>query len=568
MAYFHPHNLVAAVLILIHAVPVLPAATVPLALGVVRQSNGVYLVENHSSAGIVWHLAGQRGATVVHLDAHDDCRFVSQEKLDRLTTLWKQGATDEIFRLSDLGNVSSFKVRPEDTLYDLGNFIYPCISDGTVARLIWVLPDFSLDASARARLQSHLATALHLETPRFTNQPDGSFSFPLLEATMVVTTLDAMQPLPAGALLDIDVDFFAFDRALTDIHLKGDLQWDPELVCTRLATLVPSPAITTISASVYGGYLPLLFRFIADACFDEFASDSYPPYARRHLDAILTMRRTAAPVALPPPPEDPTYCPAHRHLEGLLNLMQHEPEKAFALMEAAAREKPIYAKALLDAAEALRHMGQPETASASIDRFEALQGGATTESRAERVHVLRALGRLNEAETMAKVLVAWNPDPHLLLLHGGILVELQRYDEATVIYKHILVQHPQDYLAAYNLGYLEELQGHAERAMALYRQAIALRPAFAAAHENLGYLLARESAFEEARRHLESAIALAPEKTTAWVGLGDVLSVLDQYAQATASYEEVLRLQPEGPEATHARQSLRRLAALTKPAAP
>ena len=88
--------------------------------GVVRHTNGVYLVENHSSAGMLWHRTGQRGATVVHLDAHDDCRFVAADKLERLDRLWKAKARDEIFRLSDLSFVSGFKVRPEDTLFDLG----------------------------------------------------------------------------------------------------------------------------------------------------------------------------------------------------------------------------------------------------------------------------------------------------------------------------------------------------------------------------------------------------------------------------------------------------------------
>ncbi len=286
--------------------------------GVVRHTNSVYLVENHSSAGMIWYRSGKRGLTVVHLDAHDDCRYVPPGKLAELDRLRLAGEWDEIFRLSDLSTVTGFKVRPGDTLFDLGNFITPCMADGTVSRLIWVVPDLVLNDRARSRLKGHLASALRLQSPQFTDHADGSFSFPLLEGTMVVTTLDALSPLPPGAILDLDVDFFAFPRALTDIHLAGELQWDPESVCDRLLEAVPSPLLTTISASVYGGYLPLMFRVLADACFDRLALGAYPDYARRHLAAITELRRTAAPVPLPTAPTNAVYGAAYRHLAGVL----------------------------------------------------------------------------------------------------------------------------------------------------------------------------------------------------------------------------------------------------------
>jgi tetratricopeptide (TPR) repeat protein len=532
--------------------------------GVVRQSNGVYLVENHSSAGMLWHRTGQRGATVIHLDAHDDCRFVAAKKLERLAKLKRAGQWDRIFRLSDLSYVSGFKVRPEDTLFDLGNFIYPCMADGTVSRFIWVLPDLTLDDAARARLKGHLVSALHLKAPAFTDQADGSFSFALLKGTMVVTTLAALPPQPKGAILDLDIDFFAFPRALTDIHIKGDLQWDPEAVCERLVQLVPDPALTTISASVYGGYLPLIFRFMADACFDQLVTGAFPPYARQHLDVVLKMRRASTPVPAPPAPTNPIYRPAHQHLKGMLQLMQRDMASAMTLMEAAASNSPIYAKALLDASEALRHMGYFEAASESVQRFEDLTGHSTTESRSEHVHVLRGQGQQEEAEAVVRELTQWNPDPHLLLLHGGVLTELQRYTEAREVYLRILTMHPQDHLAAYNLAYIEELQGNADDAILHYRQAIALRDNFAAAHENVGYLLARQKRFREALEHLEHATSISPKDPGAWAGLGDVQAVLGALEQAKASYERALLLQTDGPEATHARDSLKRLAEHTK----
>ncbi len=529
--------------------------------GVVRQTNAVYLVENHSTAGMVWHMTGQRGATVVHLDAHDDCRFVAADKLERLDRLWKAKAWDEIFRLSDLGFVSRFKVRPEETLFDLGNFIYPCMADGTVARFIWVLPDLTLDDAARARLKGHLVSALHLKAPAFTDQDDGSFSFPLLKGTMVVTTLAALPPQPKGAILDFDIDFFAFPRALTDIHLKGDLQWDPADVCTRLEELVPAPALTTISASVYGGYLPLLFRFLADACFDRLVTGAYPVYATRHLEAVLRMRRTGAPVPLPAAPENPVYLPAHRHLAGLLKLMANEVPSALDTLDAAASALPVYSKGLLDASEALRYMGNPAAAADAITRFERRVGHRTTGSRAARAHVYRATGDLERAAAIAAELVAWNPDAHLLLLQGGILTAMDRLKEAAACYARVLVTQPQDHLALYNLATIRARQGQRAEAIELYRRATVLRSDFAAAEENLGYLLMQARRFEEACTHLKRATVIAPRKVSAWVGRGDAHAARGQNRAAADCFREVLRLEPAGPAAEHARRALKRLAA-------
>lgn len=532
----------AFVLLATQAIARPPSAPIP---GVVRQTNNVYLVENHSSAGMIWYRSGRRGLTVVHLDAHDDCRYVPPETIGKLDQLRKARAWDEIFRLSDLSTVSGFKVRPKETLFDLGNFIYPCMADGTVSRFIWVVPDLSMDDTSRARLKGHLGSALRLATPEFTDHEDGSFSFPLLKGTMVVTSLNAMSALPPGAILDLDVDFFAFPRALTDIHLEGDMQWAPESVCGRLAEMVPDPALTTISASVYGGYLPLMFRFLADACFDRLASGSYPAYARRHLDTVLAMRRTASPVPLPPAPTDAVYEPAYQHLAGLLKLIERKPTEAFTHMERAASLSPVYRKAWLDSAEALRYMGDLEAAQESIRRFEHDMGHATTGSRTEQVHLLRLLDRFDEAEGMARELADWNPDPHLLLLHGGVLAQMQRYDEASEVYHRVLAIHPQDYLAAYNLAYVHDQQGKTAEAITYYRATVALRDDFAAAHENLGFLLMRKKAFTGAEVHLRRALEINPNKATAWGNLGSVLLETDRPEDAVPCFRKALELAPD-----------------------
>ena len=241
-------------------------------------------------------------------------------------------------------------------------------------------------------------------------------------------------------------------------------------------------------------------------------------------------------------------------------LMKGQTAAALDHITAAARLSPVYTKGLLDASEALLHMGDPDAASDAVTQFEDLNGHATTDSRAAMAHVLRARKDLVGAEAIAAEVVAWNGDAHLLLLHGGILAEMGRLTEAAARYREILRIHPQDYLATYNLAYVEERAGASETAIALYRHAIALRPHFAAAEENLGYLLIREGRLKEACTHLRNATTIAPGNPSAWVGLGDALAARGKRKEATACFEQALELQPDGPHAPHARRALQRLA--------
>ena len=49
--------------------------------GVGHRERNCYLIENHSSAYIVWHANNVTNATLVHLDTHDDCRHRPPEAL-------------------------------------------------------------------------------------------------------------------------------------------------------------------------------------------------------------------------------------------------------------------------------------------------------------------------------------------------------------------------------------------------------------------------------------------------------------------------------------------------------
>jgi len=516
--------------------------------GIVRAENNVYLIENHSTGYLVWHALGIKGATLVHLDTHDDCRYVPPARLAELAELSAAGNYDEIYRRSDIAGNFRFEVRPDAFLYDLGNFIYPCIADGTVQTFYWVVPDKALSLKKRLALQQHFKRVLRLEPGTlFEVLASGGFTFTLRGATVYVLALDELPAVPPGALLDFDIDFFAFATALSEAHLRKKLLWPPEQVCETLRARVPRPAAVTVCASVWGGYLPLVFRFLPDACFAYFATGRYPPDARRQLDAVTTMRETLGPIPVPATPSDPVFKAAHEHLEGAIELMSGRDEAARERFAAAARREPVYAKGLLDAARTLQYMGRVRAARKMLDTFEELMGGETTESLFRRARLLLLEGRAQEAEPLCQRLVDWNPQPRYRLLRGGVLAEQGRYGEAVKLYADVLKKHSGNAVAHYNMGIARQELGQYEAALRHFRFAVTLHPEFAAAHENLGYLLLRLNQVEPAERHLRRAVEINPLKTSAWNNLGLAAARQGRPKDAGFCFEQALRRNPDLP---------------------
>lgn len=511
--------------------------------GVVRQNGNVYLIENHSTAYSVWHDRGVRGATLVHLDTHDDCRYVPPEKLKRLHALTERREFDAVFRLSDMGFVNRFETAPDTFLFDLGNFIYPCIADGTVTTFYWVVPDRSPTELQKRRLRTHLARVLRIGLEDFSEDEGGGwFRASLLGAEVIVTQLDRLPRVEPGALLDFDIDFFAFPHGMTDRHLTGRLAWDPATTCRLVADKVPDPQAVTVCSSVWGGYLPVMLRFIPDACFEFFARGAYPSYADELLDVVTHLRVRFEAAPLPAPPSDNAFAPAYNHLAGLMRLMHGDTAAAIAKLTEAARGRHVYRKGLADAAEALTRMNNPSGAHRVLDALDALEGKPTASAIAARARVHVAEGNLKAADRLSLTLTEWDPRPHHLLLRGGVLTEQQRYAEAAEAYEQVLQQSPNRAIGHYNMGVVLDRRGRQKEAVAYYRIATMLDPGFAAAHENLGKNLLDLGDTAGAIPHLEQAVRLGPPRVETLNNLAIALSAGDRRIEAIAVLERALGL--------------------------
>jgi Flp pilus assembly protein TadD len=518
--------------------------------GITAVTNRVYLMENHSASYLVWHSLGVTNATVVHVDAHDDCRAIAPEKLQRLQQMTRARDYESIHRLSDPGFAQRFEVSPSQYLFDLGNYVYPCLVDGTVSDYWWVVPDATLDAGRQQFLMAHLKGVLKLQSLDATAAGENGFWFPVRGARFHVTTLDELPRMPPGTLLDFDIDSFSLTPALTDQHVPGRLPWRPEVICDRLESCVSNAPIITIASSVPGGFLPLALRFIADACKQRFTTGRYPEYARNLLEAVETMRMTGGkPGTALEPPGDPAFTSAYLHVKALTLLMDGRCAEALdSIGQAAGPPRPVYAKGYLDASEALLYMQRPSMAATAIDRFEALQGLPTEDSLAARVRVCLETGDTRRAEAISRRLIEWNRQPHFMLLRGGVLTEMGRFQEASEMFGEVLERMPNHALAVYDLGLALERQGKTEEAVRCYQRALQLRPGMSVALENLGHLMLAQGAWKDAEVLLREAVGISPGKVSTLNNLGLALFRQEKFDEAVVYFLKARDLNAGLPE--------------------
>ncbi len=512
--------------------------------GVVQQDNQTYLIENNSTTYLVWHQQRARGKTLVHLDTHDDCRYLSDDKLNTLGKLTTDRRYQEIFDRSDITKMIQYELKEEDFIYDLGNFIYPCLLDGTVSKFYWVIPDKRLSPENSDRLQRHMRGILQLDVlPEFVDNGQQGFQFVFAEVPIILTTLDALPTQPDGALLDFDCDFFAFPNAMTDSHLADKLQWNPREVCEILSRKVPQPSIVTVCASVTGGYLPLIFRFVPDACYAFYTEGEYPSEADHYLTTAYALRRGETHIEPLSTPSSLAMTDSANYLNGAIHLVNGQEQKAYPLFQQASKRTYIYRRAYLDAAEGETRFGHYDRAHALLDRFETANKKPTMDSTRIRARLYLLEERLPEAQQLVTHMLAWNRDHLALNLQGNIRVQQNQVTNAIPLYREALTAFPGSADIHYNLGVALDKANDLE-AVKHYQAALSLNPTMTLAYENLGSALLRWKRFAHALRVLETATKNDPTYASHWHNLGLAQLATHKRENARDSFIKSLGLDP------------------------
>ena len=202
---------------------------------------------------------------------------------------------------------------------------------------------------------------------------------------------------------------------------------------------------------------------------------------------------------------------------------------------------------------------------ATIDRFP-----FATYSRNELAEVLKAQGRLSEAEEVYRQAVKDFPDDVVACTGLAEVLKAQgRLSEAEEVYRQAVKDFPDDVVACTGLAEVLKAQGRLSEAEEVYRQAVEDFPENAYVRNGLAYLrtmqasrglVDQSAAFQEAvasYRAVSNAVrADMGSKAVALCGWGWIERRLGHLAEAEKLYEQARRLRPQS---TYALEGLNRV---------
>jgi tetratricopeptide (TPR) repeat protein len=207
-------------------------------------------------------------------------------------------------------------------------------------------------------------------------------------------------------------------------------------------------------------------------------------------------------------------------------------EKARKAFDAALRQQPTNAEALVRAARVDLAMRQPESAIRRLAKVE--------RADAQKLIALATsdLGALDDS------LAAWDryvklapADEEARRERGFTAVRMGQVERGVADLRWYLLRHPDDAIVHYQLGVAEQDAAELDRA-------IALKPDFAAAMSARGGLLYQQGKLEAALKDLEAAAKLAPDDGLTLDRLGQTYSGLDRPQDAVRVLRRAAELAP------------------------
>lgn len=171
------------------------------------------MVEDHSQLLAHWAEKGIRDAVLINIDTHDDIRWIPEKKIDALRDIYKRNDRQK-FR-----EVDGFT---DNSLYDIGNWIYAGARLGMFREVFWVIPYSALsdkdpELQIRQILRQYEFSEAEIHAfSLYDRQFRGSFhGIPL-----TICDIDSLPDISSPLLLSIDTDFFP---PYSDVNKKSYL---------------------------------------------------------------------------------------------------------------------------------------------------------------------------------------------------------------------------------------------------------------------------------------------------------------------------------------------------------
>jgi len=177
-------------------------------------------------------------------------------------------------------------------------------------------------------------------------------------------------------------------------------------------------------------------------------------------------------------------------------------------------------------------------------------GASSHQKILEQALTLHQDGRLQQAETLYRQILATQPDHPRALHYLGILAhQLGKNDTAVTLINKALKFSPDYVDAQINLGITLKSQGKLNEAISSFQRALTLNPGNALVYYNLGDALKDQGKLDEAIISYRQALTLDSNYAEVYYALGNTLNNQGKLNEAAANYRRVLTLKPGYAEA-------------------
>ncbi len=257
---------------------------------------------------------------------------------------------------------------------------------------------------------------------------------------------------------------------------------------------------------------------------------------------------------------------ARAHLaQGRLHLLQGDYAACLASLDQAAKHGGARKSVSVLMAEALRRLGQSETAELRRRQADEMPEPNWPDPYYDQVSPLRTglkahlvrsdqlfgQGKIDESIGLLERTISDYPDSDWAkILLARALIRKRRLTEAERVLAEALKLAPQSVEAQFRMGVAQHLQGRHREAAEWFRKAVQGKPDFTMGHFNLGYCLAQLGDADGAITAYGVAVRCQPDFYDAHAALGDLLARQGKTHEAIQHLELALKLKPGDAWAT------------------
>ena len=249
--------------------------------------NKISLIEDHHEALRIWREEGFKNLSLVHVDAHIDFGFQLAKPLTRV--LNEARSLKELKRNLEYTLAFRHYENDFDKQTNIGNYIYPAMSEGIVKDFYWVVPGGIKEFKVSLKFIKGMISGLSGNRAARSTLKDGIISTQLLGRKFVICILEKLPVLKQRILLDIDTDFMVVDSLLNannTAKIGKRKPWIlPQDLVRALKQRIKKPQVITIAYSVNGGYTPMRYKVLGDELAYRFSPKHFKARFRRKFTA-------------------------------------------------------------------------------------------------------------------------------------------------------------------------------------------------------------------------------------------------------------------------------------------